>query len=181
MRKSILVTVLAVGLTIPIEAQQGNKQESRAASDGGGAGLRMARYQVAAGTALLVKLRTPLDSATAAVDDQVDAELWSPVIQDGIELIPVGSVAIGKVLSVVRASNRAPLGTITLAFTVIEHAGTGDRAMLATRNVVVEAPRQARGERGRDRKKLKVLNVTMAAGTPLVAMTAEPLLVRIPR
>ena len=144
-------------------------------------GARLARYQVAAGTALLLKLRTPLDSATASVNDQVEAELWSPVVQDGVELIPVGSVTIGKVVSVVRASERTPIGTLTFIFTVIEHAGTGDRAMLTTRHVVIEAPREPRSTKGRGKDRLKLAQVVLPSGAPMVGVTAEPLVVRIPR
>lgn len=140
---------------------------------------RLERYQVPAGTALLLKLRTPLDSATASVDDQIEATLWSPVIQDGIELIPVGSVAIGKVVEVKRASERAPTGAIAFVFSVVEHAETGSRAMLNTRKVLVEAPRPEEPER--TKKKPKAVQATMAAGSPFVAMTAEPLVVKIPR
>ena len=168
-------------LAIPGSAASSGSQESRRASSSAASGSRVDRYQVAAGTALLLKLRTPLDSATTSVDDQVDAVLWSPVIQNGVELIPAGSIAIGKVVSVVRASERAPIGTLTFIFTVIEHAGTGDRAMLTTRQVVIEAPREPRSARGRGKDRLKVAQAVLPADMPLVAMTAEPLLVRIPR
>jgi len=171
---------LILGAATPGQATS-SEQEARTASSSTASGARLARYQVAAGTALLLKLRTPLDSATASVNDQVDAELWSPVIQDGVELIPVGSVAMGKVVSVVRASEREPIGTLTFIFTIIEHAGTGDRAMLTTRIVVIEAPREPRSTKGRGKDRLKVAQVVMRIGTPLVAMTAEPLVVRIPR
>jgi hypothetical protein len=46
---------------------------------------------------------------------------------------------------------------------------------------MIEAPREPRAERGRGRNQLKIAQLTLAAGTPLVAMTAEPLLVRVPR
>ena len=172
---------LILGLATPLQATGESQQESRPASSNAASGPRFARYQVAAGSALLLKLRTPLDSATASVNDQVDAELWSPVIQDGVELIPAGSVAMGKVVSVVRASERTPIGTLTFVFTIIEHAGTGDRAMLTTRNVVIEAPREPRSTKGRGKDRLKIAQIVLSAGTPLVAMTAEPLLVRIAR
>ena len=136
------------------------------------------RYQVPAGTALLLKLKTPIDSATMAVDDQVEATLWSPVIQDGVELIPAGSTAIGKVTSVTRASERTATGAVSFLFTVVEHAETGSRAMVTTRKVLVEAPPRAVED---SRKKPKPAQATMAPGASFVAMTAEPLTVRIPR
>jgi hypothetical protein len=129
-----------------------------------------------------LKLRTPLDSASASVDDQVDATLWSPVIQDGVELIPAGSVLFGRVVAVVRASERTPIGAITFAFSIIEHGETGSRESLRTRTVVMEAPRDSGSEGGRGKKKRqKPVDAVVPAGTPFVAMTAEPLVVLVPR
>jgi hypothetical protein len=156
-------------------------QQGRTPPPATGSAPRLAEYGVPAGSALLLKLLTPLDSATASVDDQVEATLWSPVIQEGVELIPVGSVAIGQVVAVVRASKQTPLGAVTFAFTIVEHAETGSRAMLTTRKVVIEAPSRASTEQGRGRHRQEPTQAIMPAGTPLVAMTAEPLVVRIPR
>jgi len=139
------------------------------------------RYQVAAGTALLLKLSTPLNSATASLDDQVEAVLWSPVIQDGIELVPEGSVVFGKVLELVRATDRRPTGSITIAFKIIEHGETGSREPLSTRNIIMEAQREVDAGGGKVKKRLDPIDVAIPAGMRLVAMTAEPLVVRIPR
>lgn len=138
------------------------------------------RYQVAAGTALLVKLLTALDSSTASVGQQVDAMLWSPVVQDGIELIPVGSKLFGRVAAAEPATERKLLGTVTLTFSIVEHAETGDRATMNTRPVVVEASAPV-APVGKKKAKLRPVDVTLAEGAPLVAVTSEPLVVRIPR
>ena len=100
------------------------------------------------------------------------------MIQDGVELIPEGSVAIGTVVNVKRANERMPTGSVAFVFSIIEHAETGSRAMLTTRKVLVEA---AKPEAERAKKAPKVVQATMAAGAPFVAMTAEPLVVRVPR
>jgi hypothetical protein len=140
----------------------------------------LARFQVAAGTALLLKLRTPLDSATAAVDDQVEGVLWSPVIQDGLELIPEGSVAFGRVKEVARASEKTPEGSITLTFSVVEHAATRSRATIKTKDVVIAAPRPE-PQRGRFKRRPKPVDAIVTAGAAITAMTIEPLIVWIPR
>jgi hypothetical protein len=44
--------------------------QARTASPANSTAPRLTEYKVPAGTALLLKLRTPLDSSTAAVDDQ---------------------------------------------------------------------------------------------------------------
>ena len=136
------------------------------------------RLKDMAARTLLLKLRTPLDSAASAVDDQVDAVLWSPVIQDGVELIPEGSVVLGKVVEVAAATRPKPLGRIAFTFSIVEHSETGSRAMLTTRKVVFEAqPPQTEGKK----PSKELVNAVVPAGTAFVAMTAEPLLVRIPK
>jgi hypothetical protein len=177
MRRRIgLAIALALVIGLPSAAGAGEKQAEQAAAAKKGSRKYQA-YQVPAGSALLLKLRTPLDSAASAVDDQVDAVLWSPVIQDGIELIPEGSIVLGKVVEVAPATKRKPVGRIAFTFSIVEHSETGSRAMLTTRKVVFEAQPQV--EEKRPSKEL--LNAVVPAGTAFVAMTTEPLIVRIPR
>lgn len=143
---------------------------------------RFDNYQVPAGSALILQLRTALDSASSAVDEQVEATLQSPVTQDGVELIPAGSVVIGKVSEVSRASARKPRGRVAFVFSIVEHAHTDSRARIRTREVVFEAAVPARPEGGRSAKpSKKPIEVVVAPGEPFVAMLAEPLLVRIPK
>ena len=156
------------------------QQKSRGPAASKPAGQQFDRYQVAAGTALLLKLSTPLNSGTAVVDDQVEAVLWSPVVQDGIELVPAGSVVFGKVTEFVRATDQRPTGSISFAFKIIEHAETGSRETLSTQKIIMEAQREVDTGRGKKRR-LDPVDVAIPAGMRLVAMTAEPLLVRIPR
>ena len=176
MRKDLLASVLVIGAAALVsppglaESPRGTQKASAPRTD---------RYQVPAGTALLLKLKTPIDSGKLSVDDQIEATLWSPVIQDGIELIPAGSVAIGKVVEVRRATERIPTGSVAFAFSIVEHAETGSRAMLTTRKILVEAPLP--DETIPRKQKPKALQATMSEGKAFVAMTAEPLLVRIPR
>jgi hypothetical protein len=174
-RKGLIPLILVIGAALLVSPPglSGQAKDSRKPA------ARLDRYQVPAGTALLLKLKTPLDSSKVSVDDQVEATLWSPVVQDGVELIPVGSVAIGKVLEVKRATERVPAGSVAFAFSIVEHAETGSRAMLTTRKVLVEAPPQDEPSRGK--QKSKPTQATMSEGAAFVAMTAEPLVVRIPR
>ena len=144
---------------------------------------QFARYQVPAATALLLKLRTPLDSATTSIGEQVEATLWSPIIQDGVELVPAGSVVFGKVISVVRASERAPIGSVTFTLSIIEHGETRSRESLSTRKVVMAAPREPESDPGGGKKKKRQppVNAVVPSGTSFVAMTTEPLIVLVPR
>lgn len=175
MRKVVWVGILAGVASLPVVTLHANEQARGAPK---APAERLDSFQVPAGTALLLKLKTPVDSGKSSIDDQVEATLWSPVIQDGVELIPAGSVAIGKVIEVKRASERAPLGAIAFVFTIVEHAETGSRAMVSTRKVRVEATLP---EEAAPKRRPKAVQATLSSGAPFVALTAEPLVVRIPR
>ena len=156
-------------------------QKARANTATKAAAPQFARYQVAAGTALLLEMSTPLNSGTSLVDDQVEAVLWSPVVQDGIELVPAGSTVFGKITDFTRATDQRPTGSVSFAFKIIEHAGTGSRETLSTHKIIMEAQRVADTGRGKPKKRFDPVDVAIPAGMRLVAMTSQPLIVRIPR
>jgi hypothetical protein len=99
-----------------------------------------------------------------------------------VELIPAGSMVIGRVTDVVKASPREPRGSVAFSFSVIEHAVTDSRAMIATRMVYREAQDET-GPDGRTRapSKKRPADAVFNPGEPLVAILTEPLLVHIPR
>jgi hypothetical protein len=129
-------------------------------------------YQVPAGTPLVVRLRTTMDSASGQVDDPVRATLLSPVTQDGAELIPKGSTLHGKVTEIQAASKDNRVGRIVIAFNVIEHVETRSLATIQTRSVPFEAT-LAPKEKFRD--------VRVESGEQLTLTLATPLRVRLPR
>ena len=129
-------------------------------------------YQVPAGTPLVVRLRTTMDSASAQVDDPVRATLLSPVTQDGAELIPKGSTLHGKVTDVRPASKENRTGRIVVEFSVIEHVETRSLATVQTRSIPFEAT-LAPKEKFRD--------VRVESGEQLTLTLATPLKVRLPR
>lgn len=159
------------GSIMPSEPQAG--RAARSASKEG----QSDDFHLPAGTALALKLRTGFSSATAKVDDQVQATLSSPVTQDGVELLPADSILIGRITAVVRASKQTPIGSVTFSFSLIQHARTKDRGAVATQRIILEAPAQSTGGRNRQ----KPADTRMAEGASLVAFTAEPLIVRIPK
>lgn len=129
-------------------------------------------YQVPAGTPLVIRLRTTMDSASGQVDDPVRATLLSPVTQDGAELIPKGSTLHGKVTEIQAASKDNRVGRIVIAFNVIEHVETRSLATIQTRSVPFEAT-LAPKEKFRD--------VRVESGEQLTLTLATPLKVRLPR
>jgi hypothetical protein len=129
-------------------------------------------YQVPAGTPLMVRLRTALDSASAEVDDTTRATLVEPVNQDGVELIPKGSVIHGKVTEVVHASRQNRTGRIVLQFHVIEHVETHSHATIETRTLPFDATLGP---------KEKFRDVRVPTDERVILTLARPLLVHIPR
>jgi len=139
-------------------------------------------YKVPIGTVVPARLRTPIDSSVNQVSDQVDAVLSDAVTQDGVELIPAGSVLYGSILSVEAASREAPLGHVSFAFAVVKHAETGSRAEFVTRPISVEAQPPAEPAAGRRRgARTQPIDVQLAAGRPLQVTLAQPLVVAIPK
>ena len=128
--------------------------------------------QVPAGTSLVVRLRTPVDSSSGQVDDLVRATLVDGVIQNGYELIPKGSTLHGKVTDVQPASKQNRTGRVVLEFNVIEHVETHSHATIQTRAIPFEATLEAKD---------KFRDVRVDSGEQLTLTLAIPLKVRLPR
>jgi hypothetical protein len=138
-------------------------------------------YRVAIGTVVSARLRTPIDSSVNQVNDQVDAVLTEAVTQDGVELIPAGSVLHGTIKSVEAASKVTPLGQVSFAFAVVQHAQTGSRAEFVTRAITVEAQPPAEPTGKRRGGHIQPIDVQLAPGRPLQVTLAQPLVVAIPK
>ena len=132
------------------------------------------------GSVLMARLRSEIHSRTIQVNDQVDAELTEPVRQDGVELIPGGSLLHGAVVRAEAATKETPRGRVEIVFTVVQHAESGSRAAIRTRKLAFEAEAPAEPARGRRAPKRQPIDVVLPAGHPLVLTLAEPLVVYIP-
>jgi hypothetical protein len=150
-------------------ADSGQKQTARPASANG---RRYDDFQVPAGTPLVVRLRTSLDSASVQINEPIRATLTSAVTQDGYELIPTGSTLHGKVTDVQPASKQKPIGRVVVEFNVIEHLETHSLATIQTRSIPFDAtlaPKQ------------KFSDVQVNSGEALTLTLASPLRVKLPK
>jgi hypothetical protein len=129
-------------------------------------------YQVPAGTSLVVRLKTPVDSSSGQVDDPVRATLVDGVMQNGYELIPKGSTLHGKVTDVQAASKQNRTGRVVVEFNVIEHVETHSHATIQTRSIPFEATLEPKD---------KFRDVHVDSGEQLTLTLATPLKVRLPR
>lgn len=73
-------------------------------------------YTVPADTVLSVRMNETIGSESARVGDQFTTTVTVPVYANGIEVIPVGSVVVGQVTTVSRASKKSKAGTIGVHF-----------------------------------------------------------------
>jgi hypothetical protein len=79
--------------------------------------------QVPAGTAVLVRLQTPISSATARTDDQFDAVLADPVVIDGQILLERGTAVKGRVVEAASMSTRRAAGYLRLTLSQVSLHG----------------------------------------------------------
>jgi hypothetical protein len=73
-------------------------------------------FTIPEGTKLSLELVTPLNSATNKVEDAVEATLESPVVVDGVEVLPAGARASGVVSSVVPAGKVKGRASLSVKF-----------------------------------------------------------------
>lgn len=136
-------------------------------------------YRIPIGTVVSVRLRTGIDSSANQVNDQVDAVLSDPVTQEGVELIPAGSLLHGTIMQVEAASRETSRGWVSIAFAVVQHTETGSRAPFRTRAITIEA--QTPLETARARHSRQPIDLILPTGHPLLLTLAEPLVVAIPK
>ena len=74
-------------------------------------------------TKIAIKLNSPVSSETSRVEDAVEAELIEPVIVDGQEVLPTGSLVRGEVTSAVPTGKVKGRASLALRFRSIESDG----------------------------------------------------------
>jgi len=73
-------------------------------------------YTVPANTVMSVRMNETIGSENARVGDQFTTTVMIPVYASGIEVIPAGTVVVGRVTTVSRASRKSKAGTIGVHF-----------------------------------------------------------------
>jgi type IV secretion system protein VirB10 len=80
---------------------------------------RFREYTLAAGTPLKVKLDAAVGSATSNAGDPVTATLSTPVVVDGVEVLPAGSTVRGQVRSAEAAGKVKGRASLSLHFSTV--------------------------------------------------------------
>jgi hypothetical protein len=76
-------------------------------------------YNVNAGETIRVRMNQTISSESARVGDQFSTTVVDPVYAGGIEVIPAGSVVMGRVSTVERAARKSKAGTIGVHFIAV--------------------------------------------------------------
>ena len=78
------------------------------------------KYTVTANTVMRLRLNDSLTSKKAKVGDQFRSTVVDPVYAKGFQVIPAGSVVIGHITHVVRASRKSNAGSLNVAFSAVQ-------------------------------------------------------------
>jgi len=78
------------------------------------------KYTLAANKTMRLRLNDKLTSKNANVGDEFKSTVVDPVYAKGFVVIPQGSIVIGHVTHVVRASRKSQGGSLNVAFTRLE-------------------------------------------------------------
>jgi hypothetical protein len=162
----------------PLSAAQSKPTASEGVAAGGksrkpsGRGPRFNDYQVAAGTAVSIELRTRLSSNGSQRADAIEGRLLRPLVAgNGVELVPAGATVLGTVSEAEPAGVKRP-GRVAFTFQIIEHPETGSRATIKTATLAFESQPPAKGKLFDD--------VRIEKGADASVLLLAPLLVSIP-
>jgi hypothetical protein len=105
---------------------------------------------VPAGTDLVLTLETPVSSETSKPDQPVRAKVAKPVVISGMEVIPVGAIVTGAVVSAERSGRVKGRASIALRFNEVVVNKTPYRITTA------RIAREAEATKGEDAKKIGI-------------------------
>lgn len=113
-------------------------EPGHAGEDRNAPGLRA--VTIPSGTQLSIELASSIGSASSRVEDPVRAILSRPVLVDGTEALPAGTIVMGHVTSVERPGRVKGRGRIAFRFTSAAPAGSAERIPIRTATVTRLAP-----------------------------------------
>jgi hypothetical protein len=93
-----------------------------------------------AGTVLPVTLTSSVGSDTSRVEDPVRATVRRAVVSNGVQVVPAGTVVLGRVTRVERSGKVKGRASIAFRFTQIDLPGEGGRARITASPISRLAP-----------------------------------------
>ncbi len=136
-------------------------------------------FKIAAGTTILVEMKSPVGSDSNRTGDTISGLLAMPLLSGDTELVPSGAMVFGSVGDVRGPDRDSGPGRIELRFTIIEHPETRSRVRIRTTAATFD------GERVKARKfglpATRLTDARVAPGTVVSVTLVEPFVVKIPK
>ena len=121
-----LLVALVAGSVLPVVAQSRRTRRSRVTRK---TTPPVKYYTVNANETIRVRMNGTISSATARVGDTFTTTVVDPVYSSGIELIPAGSIVVGRVNQVTRAARKSKAGTLGVEFVSLRLPSGMSRAL----------------------------------------------------
>ena len=113
--------------------------------------------------AIAAQLDTPIASDSSRIEDRVEATVTSPVVIDGVEVIPTGSRLRGVVTQARQSGRVKGRALVAFRFETLSPAGHSEQLEVRTRSIVYQAP----SGKGND---VKAIGIPAAAGAVIGAV-----------
>jgi hypothetical protein len=112
---------------------------------------RFREYTIPEGTPFTIRLDTAAASDSSRVDDRIEARLVEPIMVEGVEVLPAGSVVEGQIAEAVPAGHGQ--GRASLAIRLDSLRGIGGESYAIAGRLGAEASAPTKGE---DAKKIGI-------------------------
>jgi hypothetical protein len=124
----ILVALVAVSV-LPAVAQTRRPQLTRSTRSIRRAPVPVRYFTINANQTIRVRMNETVSSATSRVGDTFTTTVVDPVYASGTEVIPAGSIIVGRVTQVTRAARKSKAGTLGVNFISLKLPNGMSRAL----------------------------------------------------
>jgi hypothetical protein len=119
-RTSKIIGILLVFLVVSVSSVDFQGQSKRRAKPRPKVTPPPPHYTVPVNTVLRLRINERLSSKTARVGDQFRSTVVDPVYAKGFQVIPPGSIVVGRVTHVEKASRKSNAGSLNVEFSEVE-------------------------------------------------------------
>ncbi len=124
----LAVIALVAGSVLPVAAQK-RRPRTRRYTRPAQQQIAPRYYTVSAGQTIRVRMNEKITSANARVGDTFTTTTVDPVYASGIEVIPSGSIIVGRVTEVKKAARKSKAGMLGVSFTSLRLPNGSSRAL----------------------------------------------------
>jgi len=125
----VALIALVAGSVLPVAAQKRRPRTRRYTRPAQQQQVAPRYYTVSAGQTIRVRMNEKITSANARVGDTFTTTTVDPVYASGIEVIPSGSIIVGRVTEVKKAARKSKAGMLAVSFTSLRLPNGSSRAL----------------------------------------------------